>query len=95
MIASLLLIPAVAAPLLSAAALYLASPHCRWTISPSTRRAGNPLGQLLAIIGLMLWINQMGAAAGFCTTLLLWMLGLIAMPWLGLLSTPIRATEKS
>lgn len=66
----------------SAAALYAASPHCRWRL-PHPRIAGT-FGMLLAVTSLGLWIHAFGAAVGVSTMLATWMLAMIALPWLTL-----------
>lgn len=72
---------------LSALALYAGSGHCRW---PGLRRrlfrVGTKLGVLLAALSLVLWIAVLGAGAGLCAMLAVWMSGLIAVPFLGALT---------
>lgn len=73
----------------SAAALYAASPHCRWRLP---RRAAAIAGALLGIASLACWIRALGVAVGVCAMLAAWMLTMVALPWLGLLARGKAAT---
>lgn len=82
MLPTLLIVSAIATGWLSAWALFRASPHgrgeaLRW-------RAGNPIGLLLAIVSLLLWIIELGVGAGISVMLGNWMLALMTLPYLGL-----------
>lgn len=73
---------AILTSLLSAAALYAASTHCRW---PSWRRSGehgNVVGAALGVASLSMWIGMLGVGAGLCAMLGTWMLALMALPYL-------------
>lgn len=79
---------AFASCLLSAAALYAASPHCRW---PAWRRAGargNVVGLALGVVSLALWIMELGVGAGLCAMLGTWMLALMVLPYLAWRTVP-------
>lgn len=76
----LLTLLAIATSILSAWLLYRASPHRageaqRW-------RLGNPLGLLMAVLSLLLWIADLGVGAGISVMLGSWMLGLMLLPYL-------------
>lgn len=73
---------ATLASLLSAAALYAGSPHCRWISWRRQRAAGTALGLLLAVLALALWIAALGVGAGLCVMLAAWMSAAIALPYL-------------
>jgi hypothetical protein len=68
----------------SAAALYAASPHCRWRAPRGWSRAAAIAGALLGVASLASWIRTFGAAAGVSIMLAAWMLAMIAWPWLTL-----------
>ncbi|MEO7065773.1 MAG: hypothetical protein ABI114_02590 [Rhodanobacter sp.] len=70
---------------LSAVALYLASPHCLWTVARERPRLARMAGVVLALLALIIWINRLGAAVGLPAMLASWMLALIAQPYLALL----------
>ena len=79
---------AILSALLSAAALYAASPHCRW---PAWRRRGahgNLVGLVLGAVSLALWIGELGVGAGLCAMLGTWMLALMALPYLAWRTAP-------
>ena len=78
-----LVIPAIAASLLSAAALYAASPHCRW-LAWRRLRAGRWISLALAALSLALWIASLGAGAGFVAMLGTWMLAALALPYMAI-----------
>lgn len=72
---------AIAAAVLSALALYRASPHCRWR--PVRRRGGlRVAGALLALVSLWAWTVCIGFAPGVCAMLASWMLALVLWPYL-------------
>ncbi|MBU8977211.1 MULTISPECIES: hypothetical protein [unclassified Lysobacter] len=79
---------AIIASLLSAAALYAASPHCRWPSWRQRGRRGNTIGAVLAVLALALWIAQLGVGAGLCAMLGTWMGGLMALPYLAWRTAP-------
>lgn len=79
---TLLLIAAFAAAVLSAAALYAGSRHCRWVSWRRLGRAGRWAGLLLAVVSLALWIAAMGVGIGLCAMLGTWMLVMIVLPYL-------------
>lgn len=73
-----------AAALLSALALYGASRHCLWTrLHVRLRRGGAWAGLMLAAVSLAAWVGALGAGAGLCVMLAVWMIGLVAFPYLG------------
>lgn len=83
---------AILSSLLSAAALYAASPHCRW---PAWRRRGaygDVVGLLFAVVSLVVWIDELGGGAGLCAMLGTWMLALMALPYLAWRTAPESAT---
>lgn len=72
---------ATLAALVSALALYLASPNCGWR--PAARRGGvRVIGVGLALVSLGAWIALLGVGAGLCAMLATWMLALVALPYL-------------
>jgi hypothetical protein len=71
---------------LSAAALYAASPHCHWPVPHRWSRGGRGVGVLLAGLSLATWILALGPAVGLCAMLATWMLAMVALPWLALLT---------
>ena len=73
---------AIAVSLLSAAALYAASRHCRWPSWKQRGAHGNAIGAMLAVVALALWIAQLGVGAGLCAMLGTWMGGLMLLPYL-------------
>lgn len=73
---------ALLAAVLSAAALYAGSRHCRWAAWRRLGRAGNWLGLALAIVSLALWARVLGPGAGLCAMLGTWMLAMMAWPYL-------------
>lgn len=77
---------AVAAPLLSAAALYGGSRHCPWGWL-RLGRIGSWSGLALAALALALWTALLGGGVGLCVMLALWMLALMALPWLAALTS--------
>lgn len=85
----LLLVSAIATGWLSAWALFRASPHSRG--EARRWRAGNPLGLLLALVSLVLWVVELGVGAGISVMLGNGMLALMALPYLGLRRA--RATD--
>ena len=85
----LLTLFAIATAWLSAFALYRASPHSRG--EARRWRAGNPLGLLLAVVSLGLWIYELGTGAGISVMLATWMLGLVASPYLAYWLRPADA----
>lgn len=74
------------AAVLSATALYAASPHCLWLTLRRRKRHAVFTGSLLALASLAGWISVLGASAGVCAMLASWMLALIALPYLALLT---------
>lgn len=78
---SSLVVSALLAAVLSAAALYAGSRHCRWANWRRLGRAGTWTGALLAIASLGLWICALGAGAGACAMIGTWMLGMMALPY--------------
>lgn len=79
---TLVVLAAIVTAVLSAVALYGASPHCRW---PRWRRhagQGNVAGLVFAVVSLAMWIGQLGVGAGLCAMLGTWMLALMALPFL-------------
>lgn len=74
---------AVLVTLVSAAALYAGSPHAPVRIR-GPRPAWRIGGGLAALIGLGTWIALLGGGAGLCAMLAVWMVGMMAAPWLGL-----------
>jgi hypothetical protein len=79
---------AIAASLLSAAALYAASRHCRWPSWRQRGTLGNAIGAVLAVVALALWIAQLGIGAGLCAMLGTWMGGLMLLPYLAWRTAP-------
>lgn len=79
---------AIVASLLSAAALYAASTHCRWPSWRQRGRHGNAIGAVLAVAALAMWIAQFGVGAGLCAMLGTWMGGLMALPYLAWRTAP-------
>jgi len=77
---------AFATSLLSAAALYAASPHSRWSRLRDWRRTGNWVGLALAGLSLWLWTLTLGGGAGLCAMLGTWMLAMVALPYLTLMT---------
>jgi hypothetical protein len=77
-------IAAFATSLLSAAALYAGSRHCRWPSWKPLRRSGSLAGLALAVVSLLLWIVLLGGGAGLCAMLGTWMLAMVALPYLAL-----------
>ena len=92
---SMLACAASLASVLSAAALYAGSAHCRWPALRALRgRNGRWLGLAFAVAALASWIAALGAGAGMCAMLGNWMLALMAMPYLGALSGADPRTTK-
>lgn len=85
---------AVAASLASALALYAGSRHCRPAWLQPLRRFGTALGAVLALAALAAWMALLGTAAGLCVMLAIWMAGLMAAPWLGLLGRAAPASVR-
>ena len=84
---SMLACAASLASVLSAAALYAGSAHCRWPALHALRgRNGLWLGLAFAAVALLSWIAMLGVGAGLCAMLGNWMLALMAMPYLGTLT---------
>ena len=79
---------AIALSLLSAASLYAASRHSRWTSWRRYAARGNMIGGLLAAGALWVWIAQLGVGAGLCAMLGTWMFGLMAFPYLAWRTAP-------
>ncbi len=79
---------AIVASLLSAAALYAASRHCRWPSWQRRGARGNAIGAVLALAALALWIAQLGVGAGLCAMLGTWMGGLMLFPYLAWRTAP-------
>lgn len=78
---------AIATTVLSALALYLASPNRGWW--PGAGRVPLRLaGALLALASLAGWVAALGPGAGVCAMLGLWMLVLIALPYLAWWTAP-------
>jgi hypothetical protein len=71
---------------LSAAALYAASPHCHWPVPHRWSRGARGAGVLLAGLSLAAWILALGPAVGVCAMLATWMLAMVTLPWLALLT---------
>lgn len=84
----LLVATALLTSLLSAAALYAASRHCRWEAWRRHGRFGNAVGAALAVVSLVAWIAALGGGAGLCAMLGTWMLGLMALPYLAWRAAP-------
>jgi len=79
---------AILSSLLSAAALYAASPHCRWRAWRRRGAHGNAVGLVLAVVSLVSWVAELGGGAGLCAMLGTWMLGLVALPYLAWRTAP-------
>jgi biotin transporter BioY len=77
----LILASAFATAVLSAAALYAASRHCRWMSWRRLGKAGQVPGLLLAVASLLLWGLALGPGAGLCAMLGTWMLAMMALPY--------------
>ena len=69
---------------ISAAAFSAASPHCRWRLPDRWSRLGRIAGVSLAAASLAVWIHAFGAAVGVSAMLAVWMLAMVALPWLSL-----------
>ncbi|MGY0557504.1 hypothetical protein [Lysobacter sp. A421] len=83
---------ATAAALLSALALYLASPNRTWR--PGAGRDGlRVLGGVLALASLGAWIAVLGVGAGLCAMLATWMLAMVALPYLAWWTTARRPAD--
>lgn len=88
---SSILIAAAVTAVLSAAALYAGSRHCRWASWRRLGRAGTWIGALLAVVSLSLWIVALGVGIGLCAMLGTWMLAMIGLPYLaGMSVAPAR-----
>jgi hypothetical protein len=72
----------VAAALVSALLLYLASPNCRRVQPPARRRGLRVAGAAAALLALAVLVAALGTGAGLCAMFAAWMLGLIALPYL-------------
>lgn len=81
-----ILAAAIASSVLSALALYGGSSHCRWRALRQWRGMGW-LGLALAGFSLLQWVDALGGGAGLCAMLGTWMLAMMAMPYLGVLTT--------
>ncbi|HEY9111731.1 MAG TPA: hypothetical protein VIM92_08170 [Rhodanobacteraceae bacterium] len=79
----------------SAAAFYATSPHCHWRLSRPRSRPGRIAGVLLAAASLAVWVHAFGAAVGISTALAIWMLAVIALPWLALFAKTAGSTRNS
>lgn len=86
---------AFATSLLSALALYAGSRHCRLRVLHALHRAGTLIGGMLAVASLALWIRALGIGAGISAMLGSWMLGLVALPYLGAWIAGNPAREES
>lgn len=85
-------IVATAAALLSALALYLASPNRTWR--PGAGRDGlRVLGGALALASLGAWIVVLGVGAGLCAMLATWMFALVTLPYLAWWTTSHRSAD--
>ncbi|MGY0617916.1 hypothetical protein [Lysobacter sp. A378] len=83
---------AAAAALLSALALYLASPNRTWR--PGAGRGGlRMLGGVLALASLAAWVAVLGVGAGLCAMLATWMLAMVALPYLAWWTTARRPAD--
>jgi len=72
---------ALASSVLSALALYLASPNCGWRVRLA--RAGlRAVGVVLALVSLCAWVAVAGVGPGLCAMLASWMLALVLLPYL-------------
>ena len=81
-------VTAVAA-LSSALLLYGASRHCLWRgLHGRLGRAGAIGGWLLAAVGFGCAIVAHGVSAGVCYALAVWMVGLVAWPYLAWATSP-------
>lgn len=67
---------------MSATALYLASPHCRWPFPRHWSRAAGATGVLLAGLSLLAWTLALGPVVGACAMLATWMLAMVVLPYL-------------
>ncbi|EIM01616.1 hypothetical protein RHOFW104T7_12705 [Rhodanobacter thiooxydans] len=73
---------AFAMAVLSAVAMYAASPHCMWKALRGKPRIARSAGIMLALLSLLLWTSVLGAAVGSCAMLASWMLALAVQPYL-------------
>jgi hypothetical protein len=72
--------------MVSATALYVASPHCRWPFPRRWSRGARGAGLVLAGLSLAAWIFALGPAVGVCAMLATWMLAMVVLPYLALLT---------
>lgn len=82
----LIALAAFATSLLSAAALYAGSAHCRWPALHGWRGSGSWAGLALAGLSLWLWVLTLGGGAGLCVMLGTWMLAMMALPYLAVMT---------
>lgn len=85
---------AAATAMLSAAAFYAASAHCRWPAWKRHGAKGRLAGSVLALVSLGLWIAQLGFGAGLCAMLGSWMLVVIALPYLAWRTAPADGSAR-
>lgn len=87
-------IAATATAMLSAAAFYAASAHCRWPAWKRRGTKGRIVGSVLAVVSLALWIAQLGVGAGLCAMMGSWMLVVIALPYIAWRTAPADGSAR-
>ncbi|GAA5067170.1 hypothetical protein [Lysobacter panacisoli] len=90
----LVAIAAATTAMLSAAAFYAASEHCRWPAWKRRGARGRVVGSALAVASLALWIAQLGVGAGLCAMMGSWMLVVIALPYIAWRTAPADGSAR-